>query len=232
MKIVKLNSSKKSSINQKADNFTKKSKSKLVLFRFLSILLWVIAIGLEITAIILLRKPSFETTMIIVLIVVNLLFVIIGSILWKKANRLKPASSKEKLKFFIQNQLGVIISVIAFLPLFILILNNKNLSKQQKKILGSVSGIALLIAGVTSADFNPPSKEKYLEEIQEVRDLNNDLDNVYWTKSGRSYHLYSECSYINTYRTSEIFEGNVAQAKDLKNIVDLCDRCHANALKK
>ncbi|MBP1669395.1 MAG: hypothetical protein H6Q21_1761, partial [Bacteroidetes bacterium] len=55
---------------------------------------------------------------------------------------------------------------------------------------------------------------------------------VYWTKSGTSYHLYQDCSYINTDRTDEIFEGTVAQARELKNITDLCDRCQNRAEKE
>ena len=61
--------------------------------------------------------------------------------------------------------------------------------------------------------------------------MNNGINNVYWTKSGKSYHLYQDCSYINTARTTEIFEGTVANARELKNITDLCDRCKNRAEK-
>jgi hypothetical protein len=44
--------------------------------------------------------------------------------------------------------------------------------------------------------------------------------------------LYSDCSYINSDRTVEIFEGTVAQARELKNITDLCDRCENRAVKE
>jgi Na+/proline symporter len=91
----------------------------------------------------------------IVLIVADLAFVIIGSLLWKKANRFDPASEKDKVKFFIQNQLGTIISIIAFLPLVILIFTNKNMDGKQKGIVGAIAVVAMLIAGITSYDFNP-----------------------------------------------------------------------------
>jgi hypothetical protein len=80
-------------------------------------------------------------------------------------------------------------------------------------------------------DFNPPSQEQYAEQTAQVESLTG-ANSVFWTKSGTSYHLYSDCSYINTARTSEIFQGTVAQARELKNITDLCDRCAARAEKE
>lgn len=51
---------------------------------------------------------------------------IIGSLLWKQANRLDPASEKDKFRFFVQNQLGLLITIVAFFPLVLLILTDKN----------------------------------------------------------------------------------------------------------
>ena len=133
------------------------NKGKAKSLRLFAIISWIVAIGLEIGAILLLRKPPVNTTWLIVLIVADLIFAVIGSLLWKKSNRLDPASEKDKIKFFIQNQLGVIISVIAFLPLVILIFTNKNMKGKQKGIVGAIAVIALLIAGITGIDFNPPS---------------------------------------------------------------------------
>jgi len=121
-------------------------------------------------------------------------------------------------------------SVIAFLPLVVLILNNKNLTKKQKAILGSVAGAALLIGGLTGTDFNPVSQEQYAEQTAQVEGLTGN-NHVYWTKSGKSYHLFQDCGYINSKRTNEIFQGKVASARELKKITDLCDRC-ANQAKK
>ncbi len=64
--------------------------------------------------------------------VVDLVLVVIGSMLWKKSNRLDPASEKNKFMFFMQSQLGLVVSAIAFLPLIIFILTSKNLDKKQK----------------------------------------------------------------------------------------------------
>ena len=208
------------------------SKNKAKNFRILAIVAWIIAIGIEVGAILLLRKPPINTTLLIVLIVVDLIFAVAGSLLWKKSNRFDPASEKDKLKFFIQNQLGAIIAVIAFLPLVILIFTNKDMNGKQKGIVGAIAVIALLIAGVVGVDFNPPSQEQYAEQTAKVKTLNDGVNKVFWTKFGKSYHLYSDCSYINTAKTTEIFEGTVAQARELKNISDLCDRCENRAVKE
>ena len=207
------------------------SKKKKKTFRIIAILSWIVAIGFEIGAILLLRKAPVSTTWLIVLIVADLIFAVIGSLLWKKSNRFDPASEKDKVKFFIQNQLGAIISVIAFLPLVILIFTNKNMNGKQKGLVGAIGIAALLIAGVVGTDFNPPSQEQYSEQTAKVDSLTGG-NHVYWTKSGKSYHLYQDCSYINTDKTNEIFEGTVAKARELKNITDLCDRCEKRALKE
>jgi hypothetical protein len=211
---------------------TGESKSKATNFRIIAAICWIIAIGLEVGAILLLRKPPVNMTWLIVLIVADLIFAVAGSLLWKKSNRFDPASEKETVKFFIQNQLGLIIAIIAFLPLVILIFTNKNLNGKQKGLVGVIAIVAMLIAGITGIDFNPPSQEQYQEQTNQVKELNNGVNLVYWTKSGHSYHLYKDCSYINTDRTTEIFEGTVAQARELKNITDLCDRCANRARKE
>lgn len=235
-KIVKVNGGESSSTTKAKETkpfvASDESKAKAKSFRLFAIISWIVAIGFEVGAIFLLQKATINTTWLIVLIIADLIFAVIGSMLWKKANRFDPASEKDKFKFFIQNQLGVIIGMIAFLPLVILIFTNKNMKGNQKAILGSVAVIALLIAGVTGVDFNPPSVEQYAEQTAEVESLNNGVNKVYWTKSGTSYHLFSDCSYINSDRTTEIFEGAVAKARELKNITDLCDRCEKRATKE
>jgi hypothetical protein len=209
------------------------SKAKAGKFRLFSIISWIVAIGLEVGAILLLRKPPLKTTWLIVLIVADLVFAVIGNLLWKKANRFDPASEKDTFRFFVQNQLGAIIAVIAFLPLVILIFTNKDLKGKQKGLVGAIAVIALLIAGATGIDFNPPSQEKYAEQTKQVESLSPSGTNlVFWTKSGTHYHLYSDCYRINTKRTDEIFEGTVAQAKALKNITELCSTCEERAKKE
>jgi hypothetical protein len=211
---------------------SEESRKKSTIFRFIAFVCWIAAIGIEVYSILLLRKPPVNTTLLIILIAVALVLSVTGSLLWKKSNRLNPASEKDSVKFFIQNQLGAFMGILAFLPLVIFIFTNKNLSGKQKSLVGSIAAIALVVAGITGIDFNPPSQEQYSEQTQEVESLNNGVNLVYWTKYGSSYHLYQDCSYINTARTDEIFEGTVAQARELKNITDLCDRCRDRAAKE
>jgi hypothetical protein len=210
---------------------TEESKGKAKGLRIYSIILWILGIAAEVGAIIVLTRVPINTFWLIALIVVDLVLVVIGSQLWKKANRFDPASEKDKVRFFVQNQLGTIISVVAFLPLVILIFTNKDLSGKQKGIVGTIAAVALVIAGVSSYDFNPPSTEQYAQQIEEVTSLTGN-NFVYWTKSGTRYHLFKDCSYINRDQTTEIFEGTVQQARELKNITELCSLCKSKVEKE
>lgn len=210
---------------------TEESKGKATQLRMFAGLSWLGAIGAQIGAIMLLFKQPINMTWIIALIVIDLAFAILGSYLWKKSNRLDPASEKNKFMFFMQSQLGLVVAIIAFLPLVIFVLTSKNLDGKQKGIIGGIAAVALVIAGIAGTDFNPPSVEQYTEQTEQVEGLNNGVNHVFWTKSGKSFHLFQDCGYINSDRTTEIFQGTVAQARELKNITDLCDRCEKRAEK-
>jgi hypothetical protein len=212
---------------------SKESVAKAKQLRLFAALAWIVAMGLQAYAIFgVLLKPPVNMTILIILIVVNLILAIVGSTLWKKSNRLDPASEKETVKFFIQNQLGAIMGVLAFLPLVILIFMSKDLSGKEKGIAGSIAAIALLIAGISGVDFNPASIEQYTEQTREIEILNNGNNLVYWTKYGTRYHLYTECYHINKDATSEIIEGSVASARELKNITELCKTCRSKRMKE
>lgn len=215
-----------------------KDKAEAKKMRFIAVAAWVLALGMEIGAILVLRNAPVSMFWLITLIILDLGFAVTGSIFWKKANKLDPASEKEKVRYMIQNQLGAIVAMIVFLPLVILIFTNKNLSSKQKGIAGSIAAVAFVIAGYFGIDFDPTSIEQLEEKnkieqttedqttpVNDVTDSNYDPSTVYWTKSGKSYHLFSDCSYINTDRTDEIFQGTPAQAEELKKITDICDRC-------
>lgn len=210
---------------------SEESKGRAKQLRLFAMLAWIVAIGLQAFAIFKLLQPPVNMTWLIVVIVINLALALVGSTLWKKSNRLDPASEKEGFKFFVQNQLGAIMGVLAFLPLVIMILLNKDMSGKQKGIAGGIAAIALLIAGISGIDFNPPSVEQYTEQIQQVEGLSGS-NHVYWTKSGKVYHLDADCHAINTSRTDEIFEGNVEKARELKNITSLCSFCEKRAQKE
>jgi hypothetical protein len=207
------------------------SKKKARNFRIFAVLCWLVAIAFQGVAIYLLTKPPIVMWQLIALIVADLIFVIAGALLWKKSNRFDPPSEKNKILFFMQSQLGVIAAIIAFLPLIILIFMNKNVSGKQKGIIGGIAIAALLIAGVTGVDWNPPSVEQYAEQTAQVEELTG-KNSVFWTKAGTRYHLYSDCWRINTKKTDEIFEGTVAQARELKNISELCSTCEDRVRKE
>lgn len=219
---------------------TDEAKGKATQLRIFAALLWIGAIVAQIFAIrFILQAVRAEESIInmwtIGLIILDLILVLIGSMLWKKSGRLDPPSEKNKFLFVLQSQLGVIAAIVAFLPLIILVLTNKNIDGKQKAILGSIAGVALVIAGIGSADFNPPSIEKYTEQINAqtdlIKELNNGVDLVYWTNQGNKYHLDADCQHI---RNRDKHNGTVKQAWEERKIGDseLCLTCKKNAEKK
>ena len=146
-------------------------KNKAKKLRMFAIISWIIAIGTEIAAIILVVKDTFNQgglALMIGLLVVIAIFAIAGSIMWKKANRHDPASREDTVKFFVQNQLGAIITLIAFLPLLAMIFLDKDMDPRTKKIAG---GVGVVLAAVATflfgADYNPASQEQYTQDMNE-----------------------------------------------------------------
>lgn len=192
---------------------TPESKGKATTFRIIAAILWILAIGTEVFAIffVLKQNPVNMVLLIILLVVIGALAVG-GSLLWKQANRLDPARKSDKVRFFVQNQLGAIITVIAFLPLIILIFTNKNMDGKQKGIAGAVAIVLLLVAGYFGTTINPPSVEQYTAETQTVVDLTGQ-NLVFWTKAGKVYHLCEGASAVNIEsEDNTIYSGTVADA--------------------
>lgn len=217
---------------QKVFVASEESKAKAKQLRLFAILAWLIAIGGEIFAIF---KLIHNETLVwlIVAIVVILILAVTGSILWKKSNRLDPASEKDKVKFFIQNQLGAILGVLAFLPLVIAIFMNKDIDKKTKGIAGVIAVIAMLIAGITGIDFNPPSIEKYTKEINQQDSVLNKLtpgnNLVYLAKEGTVYHLYPDCQYIKG--REGVTQATIRQSFEQRGLSRLCKVCEKRAMK-
>jgi uncharacterized protein YacL len=225
---------------QKVFVASEESKAKAKQLRLFAILAWVVAIAGEIFAIF---KLIHNETLVwlIVAIVVILILAITGSMLWKKANRLDPASEKDKVKFFIQNQLGAILGVLAFLPLVIAIFMNKDIDKKTKGIAGVIAVIAMLIAGITGIDFNPPSIEKYTKEINEQNTVLNKLapgaSAVYWLggsaekkDSKHKYHIYQDCQYIKG--RTDVHSGTIKDSFEKNGESELCKVCEKRAMKE
>lgn len=197
------------------------AKSKSLRFRIVAAVLWVIAIALEIFVIIwaLAGDKEFGTARIwtvVGLVVLIGVLTVIGSFLWKRANRLDPASEEDKVRFFVQNQLGAIIAVIAFLPLFIFVVADSNLSAKQKGILGSVVAAVLAVTVWAGVDTENPSVEKYTEDDNIITLLHNDPDaDVVWTKSGQVYHICDKVSAVNKESADgTIYSGTTTAAQE------------------
>jgi hypothetical protein len=195
-----------------------------------AVVLWLLAIVCEVFAIMALLQyfiPPFGMSMLvflIIMIVLDLAFAILGAQLWKKANHIKPMSEKRgKFLFYVWNELGVIMACICFIPLIILLLKNDKLDKKTKTIAAIVAAVALLITGVASADFHPITAEQKEEAEAQI------TTNVYWTEFGHKYHLKWSpddsgepcCPYISG---KEPYEGTVTQAIELGRTA-ICSYC-------
>ena len=187
-----------------------------------AIILWVVAFIFEILAyLVVIGKINLtflpQLWQLIIFLVLDLACVIVGSQLWKKANHIKPASEANKVKFWLWNNMGVIVCVICFLPIIILMLANKDLDKKTKVIAVVVAIIALLIGGVASYDFNPVSQEQLEAAETALGD-----ETVYWAPFGKVYHTHEDCGALNN--TETLTAGTVDQAI-AANRTRLCSFC-------
>lgn len=223
---------------------TAQAKAKATTFRWIAVALWVVAIAAEAVSIFwLLRQrvvvgedgtyvrdsdtgllesqnattqfPQWAFITLLVLLVVIAALSITGSILWKKANRLDPARKSDRVRFFVQNQLGAIIAVVAFLPLIILIFLNKDMDKGQKTTAGVVGIVLAALAVVLGIDFDPPSVEQYTADQSTVIQLLG-ADEVVWVAGGAVYHVCDEVPDIQT--GSEKLTGTTAEAVEAGKI--------------
>lgn len=198
------------------------AKAQATRLRIIALVLWAVAIALELVAIFWLLRPSFDElvasqgfpqwrwwTLLGFIAVIGVL-AIIGSQLWKSANRHDPASRKEPVKFFIQNQLGAFISLLAFLPLIILIFTNKDMDQQQKGIAGAAGVVVALAAVALGIDFKPLSQEQAAVESQVVTQLVGE-DHVWWSAGGGVVHLCEGVSDLQN-ATTQLASGPIADA--------------------
>ncbi|MCC0021767.1 MAG: hypothetical protein H6888_11930 [Nitratireductor sp.] len=201
---------------------TPEAKAQAKSKRLIALGLWLVAIILEAVAILWVLRPSFDElvasqgfpqwrwwTLIGFVVVIGLL-AIAGSLLWKQANRLDPASRKEPVRFFIQNQLGAFIALLAFLPLIAMIFLNKDMDSKQKGIAGAAAIIVALAATAMGIDFKPMSQEQLAVESQVVTQLVGQ-DLVWWSAGGNVVHLCQGVSDLQNV-TTQVSSGPVADA--------------------
>ena len=209
--------------------------------RVIAWILWIIAIVLEGVAIWYLLtqvrgtnvdgepipQPDWIFWALLGLLVVIGALTIIGSQLWKAANQADPASRQDGFKFFVQNQLGALIPIIAFVPIIIVILLNKNLDTRTKAFVGGLGAVLLVVAALVGIEWNPNSVEEETEgqieqeianegQIDEYTAIVLELtgeDDVAWTLSGKVYHLCEDTSAVNQVsEDNQIYSGSVADA--------------------
>jgi hypothetical protein len=147
---------------------TQGQKSGATRLRIFAAIAWVIAIGGEIAGIVLLRQHKFDhgnLPLLIGILVGIAIFAVAGSLMWKAANKHDPARESDTARFFFQNQLGAIITVIAFLPLLVLIFMDKDMDPKNKKIAGGIGAVLAVGATLIGVSWNPPSVEQYTQDM-------------------------------------------------------------------
>ena len=147
---------------------TQGQKSAATRLRIFAAIAWVIAIAGEIAGVVLLYRHTFDhgnLGLLIGILVGIAIFAIAGSLMWKAANKHDPARESDTARFFFQNQLGAIITVIAFLPLIVLIFMNKDMDPKNKKVAGGVGVVLAIVATLIGVSYNPPSVEQYTKDM-------------------------------------------------------------------
>lgn len=198
---------------------TDEAKGKASQLRIFAWVGWLLAIGVEAVLIFWVlrqwaeRSDTANMWLLIGGIVLTGVLASVGSVLWKKANRLDPASKNDTVRFFVQNQLGAIMSVVAFLPLIILIFMNKDMDGKQKAIAGSIGVVIAAVAVFAfGADYSPPSQEQYAAEENIMMQLTG-KDEVVWVKGGAVFHVCETVPDVNKdSKDGQIYVGTVAEA--------------------
>ena len=152
---------------------SQEQKSKAGRLRIFAWICWLIAIAGEAYAIYALLHHQFDAgaanngnmTLLIGLLVGIAIFAIAGSMLWKASYKHDPASRANAASFFMQNQLGAIMTVLAFLPLLVLIFMDKDMDPKNKKIAGGIGAALAVLATLLGVNFKPASVEQYTQDM-------------------------------------------------------------------
>lgn len=152
---------------------SQEQKSKAGRLRIFAWICWLIAIAGEAYAIYALLHHQFDAgaanngnmTLLIGLLVGIAIFAIAGSMLWKASYKHDPATRANAASFFMQNQLGAIMTVLAFLPLLVLIFMDKDMDPKNKKIAGGIGAALAVLATLLGVNFKPASVEQYTQDM-------------------------------------------------------------------
>lgn len=102
------------------------------------------------------------------------------------------------------------------------------MDKKNKTIVSVVAVVLMLVAGITSYDFNPISVEQLDKAEKEVLatenfDTNEDGEAVvYWATHSKKYHVDKDCPALKN--SDSIFMGTVKAAYE-KHLTEPCRRC-------
>ena len=207
-------------VNQTVKPAPPASNGSTVGLRIGAVVCWVLAIACEILCILALTNyfypPFNKTAFLIIGILLDLGLAIAAAQMWKKANRIKPMSGKNKVLFYLWSELGVIMACICFIPLIVLLIKDKNLDKKSKLIVTIIAVVALLITGVASADFDPITAEEKAEAEAVV------TQDVFWSTFGHKYHTEQDCQAIANSAT--LYQGTVTEAIE-SGRTSLCAFC-------
>jgi len=149
---------------------TEEQKGKAGRQRTFAWISWLIAIAIEAYGVYLLLNHKFDgpnanMTLLIGLLVGIAIFAILGNVMWKTALQNDPATRANPASFYAKNQLGAIMTVIAFLPLIVLIFMDKNMDPKNKQIAGGIGAVLAVLAAVMGVNFKPPSVEQYTQDM-------------------------------------------------------------------
>jgi len=193
-----------------------------------AVILWILALCSEVVAILVFKEkleipvPFTPVVKLIAFLALDLIFLIIGSQLWKKANHKDPIKKKNnEFKWWLWNNMGVIVAAIAFIPFIVLTLSDKKADPKLKKIASIAAAIMLAIGALASYDWNPASAE----QVHEAESVLEDYD-IYWTSGGQRYHLDENCSSLS--HSTEVYKGTVNEAVESYGKDFLCKFCMHN----
>ena len=121
---------------------TKGERGSALPLRIGAAALWIFAIVLEVLALCAMTEKIVIPFLVklsplvqgIVLLVIDFIAVVAGAQFWKKANRIAPASEANALKFWLWNNMGVIVCAAAFVPFIVLLLLNNDTDKRTKAV--------------------------------------------------------------------------------------------------
>ena len=161
---------------------TAADKSSAKTKRILAVVFWVLAIACEVLAVLVFigkidLKFISQMAQLIAFLVIDFILVVVGAQFWKQANHMDPVSEQNKVKFWLWNNMGVIVCCFAFIPFLIYVLFiDKNADPKMKKVAAIVAAVALVLGIGISYDWNPVSEEGKAQAESTLGDTS-----VYWT---------------------------------------------------